>query len=184
MSEAGADRRAVFFGSGFIVAARSSCPEDRLGELLIREGRISKQQFDDASHFIKSGWKLGEILAELKLLEKEEVEDFLRLQLLEISCAVLIEPITKLTFSDLSTVDPVIVTPLSVANVLMEAARRTPEIDETQNILKEDSRYLGFSSEPLLRFQDINLIPGGSLHPFAYRRKAIRSGNFHVESSW
>jgi DnaJ-domain-containing protein 1 len=159
MSEAGEDRRGVFFRSGFIVAARSSRPEDRFGELLMRKGRISKQQFEDASHFIKSGWKLGEILAELKLLEKEEVEDFLRLQLLEISCAVLIESITKLTFSNLSEVDNVVVTPLSVANVLMEAARRTPEIHETRNKLKGDSRYLGFSTEPLLKFQDIDLAP-------------------------
>jgi curved DNA-binding protein CbpA len=159
MSEAGEDRRGIFFRSGFIVAARSSRPEDRFGELLMREGRISKQQFDDASHFIKSGWKLGEILAELKLLERKEVEDFLQLQLLEISCAVLVEPITKLTFSDLTAVDNVVVTPVSVANVLMEAARRTPEIGETQKKLKEDSRYLGFSTEPLLKFQDIDLTP-------------------------
>ncbi len=159
MSETGEDRRGVFFRSGFIVAARSSRPEDRLGEILMREGRISKQQFKDASHFIKSGWKLGEILAELKLLEKKDVEDFLRMQLLEISCAVLIKPITKLTFSDLSTVDPVLVTPLSVANVLMEAARRTPDIEERQKELKEDSCCLGLSSEPLLQFQDIDLTP-------------------------
>jgi hypothetical protein len=159
MCEAGETRRGVFFRGGFVVAARSSRPEDRLGEILIREGLISRQEFDDASHFIKSGWKLGEILVELKLLEKKEIEDALRLQLLEISCAVLIEPITKLTFSELTTVDPVVAIPLSVANVLMEAARRTPEIEEDGNKLKEDTRNLGFSSEPLLRFQDIDLTP-------------------------
>jgi hypothetical protein len=159
MCEGESARRGVFFRSGFVVGARSSRPEDRLGEFLIRIGLISKQQFADASHFIKSGWKMGEILAELKVIEKGEIEKYVRMQILEIACSVLIDPPRKLTFSDLSAVDSVITTPLSVADVIMEAARKTPHIDAVQEQILGDERRLGFSSEPLLRFQDVSLAP-------------------------
>jgi hypothetical protein len=149
----------VFFRSGLVVGARSSRREDRLGELLIRIGLITKQQFSDASHFIKSGWKMGEILAELKIIQKEEIEKYVRMQVLEIAGSVLIDPPRKLTFSDLSAVDNVISTPLSVADIVMEAARKTPRIDAVQKQILGDARRLGFSSEPLLRFQDISLSP-------------------------
>jgi curved DNA-binding protein CbpA len=133
--------------------------EDRLGELLIRKGRITKRQFEDASHFIKSGWKLGEILAELDLLEKDEIEEFLRVQLLEISCSVLIEPPNKITFSELTEVEAVVSTPVSVADIIVEAARSTPHLDNLRNNLLSDERRLGFSTNSLLRFQDIKLRP-------------------------
>jgi tetratricopeptide (TPR) repeat protein len=152
-------RRALNFRSGFVVGARSSRVEDRLGELLIRKGRITKQQFEDASHFIKSGWKLGEILVELNLLEKDEIEQFVRIQLLEIACSVLIEPPRKITFSPLAEVDSFVSTPVSVADIIVEAARSTPDIENLEESLRAEERPLGFSANSLLRFQDINLKP-------------------------
>lgn len=152
-------KRGIFFKSGFAVGARSSQPDDRLGEVLIRHGRVTKRQFEDASHFIKSGWKLGEILVELGVLEKEEIEQFVRIQLLEIACGALFNPPQKMTFSELSSVDAIVATPLSVADILMEAARKTPTIEPHRRSLFTDERQIGFSPDPLLRFQDVNLTP-------------------------
>jgi hypothetical protein len=157
--EAGETRRAVYFSSGFVVAARSSLEEDRLGEVMMRHGRITRRQFEDASHFIKSGWKLGAILAELKIIGEEEIETFVRLQLLDIACTQLITPPKRLAFSKLTTVDSSIVAPISVADILMEAARRAPSLDKEIESLKSDGRKLGFPKDPLKRFQDVNLKP-------------------------
>jgi hypothetical protein len=151
--------RAVVFSSGFVVGARSNLEEDRLGEVMMRHGRITKQQFDDASHFIKSGWRLGEILAELNVIAQEEIATFVRLQLLDIACMQLISPPKRLSFSPLTTVDKTLEAPLSVADILMEAARRTPALEKHLNALKQDSRRLGFPRDPLKRFQDVNLKP-------------------------
>ena len=52
--EADAARRAVYFQSGFVVGVSSSLEQDRLGEVMIRHGRITQQQFEDASHFIRA----------------------------------------------------------------------------------------------------------------------------------
>lgn len=157
--EADSARRAVYFHSGFVVSASSSLEQDRLGEVMIRHGRITQQQFEDASHFIKSGWRLGEILAELKIIEDDEIEMFVRLQLLDIACMQLIRPPKRLSFAPLSDVEAYLEAPLSVADILMEAARRTPKIDRHLEALKEDQRKLGFPADPLKRFQDVNLQP-------------------------
>ena len=157
--EAGAVRRAVYFNSGFVVGARSSLEADRLGEVMMRYGRITRAQFEDASHFIKSGWKLGEILAELNIIGEEEIEPFVRLQLLDIACTQLITPPKRLSFSNLTTVDSYVGAPLSVADILMEAARRAPALDKEMDSLLSDRRKLGFPKDPLKRFQDVNLKP-------------------------
>ena len=157
--EADSVRRAVFFQSGFVVSASSSLASDRLGEVMIRHGRITQQQFEDASHFIKSGWRLGEILVELGIIDEAEIETFVRLQLLDIACTQLIHPPKKLTFSALTGVDTFLEAPLSVADILMEAARRTPSIDKHLQALLRDERKLGFPRDPLKRFQDVNLKP-------------------------
>ena len=157
--EADAARRAVYFQSGFVVSVSSSLEQDRLGEVMIRHGRITQQQFEDASHFIKSGWKLGEILAELSIIGEEEIEPFVRLQLLDIACTQLIRPPKRLSFAPLSGVDAYLEAPLSVADILMEAARRTPRLGPKLEALKEEDRKLGFPSDPLKRFQDVNLQP-------------------------
>jgi curved DNA-binding protein CbpA len=157
--EAGEVRRAVYFNSGFVVGARSSLEEDRLGEVMMRHGRITRAQFEDASHFIKSGWKLGEILAELNIIGEEEIEAFVRLQLLDIACTQLITPPKRLQFSSLTTVDSFVGAPLSVADILLEAARRAPSMDKEVEALKRDGRKLGFPKDPLKRFQDANLKP-------------------------
>jgi hypothetical protein len=157
--EAGEARRAVYFSSGFVVGARSSLEEDRLGEVMMRHGRITRRQFEDASHFIKSGWKLGEILAELNIIGKEEIEVFVRLQLLDIACTQLLTPPKRLSFSNLTTVDGSLGAPLSVADILLEAARRAPSLEKEIEALTSDGRKLGFPKDPMKRFQEVNLKP-------------------------
>jgi tetratricopeptide (TPR) repeat protein len=152
-------RRSLYFQSGFVVGARSTLEEDRLGEIMIWHGRITRQQLQDASHFIKSGWKLGEILAQLGVIEKEEIERFVGVQLLDIACSVFLDRPRRLAFSDLSEVESVSKTPLSVAKVLMEVARRTPRIQRHLKAFREDERPLRLSTDSPLRLQDINLTP-------------------------
>ena len=157
--EADASQRAVYFQSGFVVSATSSLEQDRLGEVMIRHGRITQKQFEDASHFIKSGWKLGEILAELSIIDEDEIEFFVRLQLLDIACTQLIRPPRRLSFAPLGGVDGYLEAPLSVADILMEAARRTPKLGSKLRALEEEERKIGFPSDPLRRFQDVHLQP-------------------------
>ncbi len=152
-------KRAVYFQSGFVVGAWSNDPEDRLGEVMIREGRITREQIEDASQFIKSGWKLGEILAELGFIEEHEIEAFVRKQLLDITCMQLVTPPRRLAFTTSSEVDRFLSATISVADILLEAVRRSPDsVARAEKLIEEDLK-LGFPSDPLKRFQDVHLTP-------------------------
>ena len=83
----------------------------------------------------------------------------MRLQLLDIACTQLIRPPKRLSFAPLSGVDGYLEAPLSVADILMEAVRRTPKIGSKLEALRGEERKLGFPSDPLKRFQDVNLQP-------------------------
>src|SRR5512142_2875787 len=56
-----------------IVYARSSDPDERLGEVLLLRGRITVRQYGEASRLIVPGRRLGTILVELGALEPEDL---------------------------------------------------------------------------------------------------------------
>jgi hypothetical protein len=66
--------REVFFREGRIVGIRTSVESERLGELLMRVGRITRQHFEDASIFVRKGIRIGQILAELRILDRAEID--------------------------------------------------------------------------------------------------------------
>ena len=98
-------QREVFFEAGAIVAALSSSIAERLGELMVRQGRISQEELLDASKLVRAGRRrLGDALVELELATREEVEACVRDQLAEISSKLLTEPSKKLEFKNRSKV--------------------------------------------------------------------------------
>jgi hypothetical protein len=65
--------RSVTVQDGRMVFASSSSPDDRLGELLLRRGRITLRQYVDAGRAIVPGKRLGAILVEQGLLSPKEL---------------------------------------------------------------------------------------------------------------
>ena len=81
----------VYFQSGEIVAAASDPPtdEERLGQLLLRKGLITVEDLEKALKRQKaSGRRLGQIIADLGLLGRDEITGALRLQVEEVVCGV------------------------------------------------------------------------------------------------
>lgn len=120
--------REVRLVSGAIVGAHSSSDDDRLGEVMVRRGRITQQQFEDASLLVRSGRRLGDALVELEIVTRDEVEAFVRTQLAEITSKILNEPPKKLEFHDEATPGELTTTPVPIADAIIEAARRTASI--------------------------------------------------------
>jgi hypothetical protein len=65
--------RSITVQEGRLVFASSSSPDDRLGELLLRRGRITLRQLTDAGKAIGKGKRLGTILVEQGILEPKEL---------------------------------------------------------------------------------------------------------------
>ena len=150
-------KRSLAFRDGFIVAARSNLKAEHFGQMLIRKGRITQQQLKDASVFIKSGWKMGDILAELRIIDKEEIASFVTLLVMDIACSMLLDEDSTFVFSELTEVEAVITKPLTVAAVLMEAGHRTSDIDAHLKNLRQENRLLELTPDPLIQFQDLSL---------------------------
>jgi hypothetical protein len=60
--------RSIAVQEGRMVFASSSDPDDRLGELLLRRGRISLRQYLDAGKSVAPGKRLGTVLVEKGIL--------------------------------------------------------------------------------------------------------------------
>ncbi len=65
--------KSVFLHMGRVTYARSSDPDERLGENLLHRGRITIRQYIEASKLIGPGRRLGAILVELGALEAEDL---------------------------------------------------------------------------------------------------------------
>jgi hypothetical protein len=65
--------KSVHLHMGRVVYARSSDPDERLGEDLLLRGKISVRQYLEASRLIAPGRRLGTILVELGALEPEDL---------------------------------------------------------------------------------------------------------------
>ncbi|MBK5254898.1 MAG: DUF4388 domain-containing protein [Vicinamibacteria bacterium] len=63
----------VFVSRGRIVQITSNDPDERLGELLLVDGRITARQFVEASKLIRPGKRLGTLLVEISALDPEDL---------------------------------------------------------------------------------------------------------------
>src|SRR5262245_11623967 len=72
LTHVGVGRR-VIVQEGRLVFGTSSDPDDRMGELLLRHGKISLRQYANASQAVGPGKRLGGILVEQGLLTPKEL---------------------------------------------------------------------------------------------------------------
>ena len=64
----------IYFGAGSIVFARSNQHSERLGEFLVRKGRITRSQLADASNKLRaSGRRLGAVLGHMGVMSETDV---------------------------------------------------------------------------------------------------------------
>ena len=80
-----AEIKKVFFKNGDILFASSNLDEDRLGEFLMRMGKITTAQFEKSSEVVvKTGKKLGAVLFEMGNLTARDLVAQVKLQVKEI----------------------------------------------------------------------------------------------------
>jgi hypothetical protein len=76
--------KSVYLQDGKIVFASSTDPDDRLGELLLTRGIITREQLDEASKSLNPGKRLGTALVEQGFLPAEDLPKWVREQVKEI----------------------------------------------------------------------------------------------------
>jgi hypothetical protein len=76
--------KSIYLEKGRIVFAASKDPDDRLGELLLTRGAVTREQLDQASAKVRPGKRLGTILVELGFLPAAELPRWVLEQVKEI----------------------------------------------------------------------------------------------------
>jgi hypothetical protein len=81
---AGGARKALYVRSGRIVFASSNLPNDRLGEILIREGKITTEEYEASIQGISRGKRQGRVLVEMGALSPKDLWGGVQFQIAEI----------------------------------------------------------------------------------------------------
>lgn len=156
----GAVSKTIYFDQGAVVFARSNQKDDRLGETLMRLGRLSKEDFDAASELMRThNLRFGNALIRMGKISQEDLKPLLTEQIREIvyslfewgggSYEVRQEEPRKRSIS----------ISLSCADIVFEGLRRMSNIDLIKNWLGDFSWKLSITSDPMLLYQSFNLTP-------------------------
>jgi len=121
--------KSIYFKNGEIIFAQSNMPEERLGPILFKLGKITKQQWEDAESSLELGKRFGNILTNKGYITEEELNDGIKYQIEEIIYSVfsLTEGLFyfiegELVYKDLSIYS------INTQNILMEGYRRMDEL--------------------------------------------------------
>lgn len=152
-------KRHMMFRDGSVIGARSSDDGERLGEVMVRQGSITEQHLQDASLFAKKGKKLGEVLVDLQIIKDGEIDQFVRMQVIEVCSNVLIQSPKRLAFTKTNDVVQSLSEPVAVLDIIMEAARRTPQIDSHLKKLLEDDRNLALTKDSFVLMERVTMKP-------------------------
>ncbi|HSD66483.1 MAG TPA: DUF4388 domain-containing protein [Vicinamibacteria bacterium] len=84
----GGAKKALYFKGGHVVFAASNLPSDRLGEVLLREGKITPEQNESSVRALSQGRRQGRVLVEMGALSPDELWWAVQTQVREIVFSV------------------------------------------------------------------------------------------------
>ena len=73
--------KALHFAEGNVVFAQSNAPEDRLGDILLALGKITRAQYDESAKRLTEGKRQGRILVEIQAITPKELWEAVRQQI-------------------------------------------------------------------------------------------------------
>lgn len=151
----------VYLSKGAAIFASSTYEDDRLGEMLIKAGKISLEQYDRSVRILReTNKRLGAILVELDYITPKDLFWGVKFQVREIICSLFLLDDAEYEFIEgkLPTQE-VITLKMSTGNLIYEGVGR---IDNWTRIRKEmppTDTVLILSKDPVTLFQDIELSP-------------------------
>ena len=149
----------VYIKNGEIIFSASNQTADRLGEVLIEEGKITQEQYDHSVELLKkTGKRQGTILVELGYLKPQELFWAVRHQVEKIILSLfnLKDGVFHFKEGPLPS-EEVITLKLSAANLVFKGITSINDKDYMEGFLPSLDAVLCPSPDPLDLFQDIRL---------------------------
>jgi tetratricopeptide (TPR) repeat protein len=149
----------VYLEKGEAIFSSSTNEDDRLGEMLLKVGKITLEQFDKAVEILKKGGKrLGAILVELGYLSPKELFWGVKFQVREIIYSIFLVEEAEYEFIEGEVPsDEVIKLKMSMGNLIYEGVKRIDNLTRIRREMPALKDTLMLSDDPLSLFQNIEL---------------------------
>ncbi len=152
----------IYFNGGDVVFASSTYEDDRLGEMLLKAGKITVEQYDKSVEILKAskGKRQGAILVELGYLIPKDLFWGVKYQVREIIQSMFLVEEGDYEFheGELPTQE-VITLKNSVGNLIYAGVNRIVNWTRIRGEMPHTDSVLRLSEDPLSLFQDIELSP-------------------------
>ena len=151
--------RSIFLKEGDIVFAASKYQDDWLGEMLLKEGRISLSQYEAASEVCREAKKrFGAVLVEQEVVAPKELFSAVTRQVKAIVTSLFTWIDGQYHFEEhpLQS-DEVITLKMSTGNLILDGIRRMGDFTRLRNLLPPMNMVLHMTTDPMILFQDIRL---------------------------
>lgn len=159
----GAICKRIYIKNGDMIFAASNRDEDRLGDVLLKEKKITKEQYDQSVEEMKrTKQRQGTALVRLGHLKPQELAAAVTHQIEEI-----IESLFSLRNGSFEfkkgplPTDEIITLKLSAANLIYRGVKRNNILNDIIGNLPPMDSILRFSTDPLKLFQNISLDSDG-----------------------
>lgn len=151
-------QRQIYFRDGSLLYASSNDEQDLFGNLLLKKGRISKDELNRVLVSQKEGKKIGALLVEKKLFTREEIFECLKMQIEEIVFGLFGWNDGEFEFKENQAPPPeTIQTELNPMNLIMEGTRRIDEWEELKKVLPADSTTVELVRDPAIKSEELRL---------------------------
>ena len=151
----------VYLLKGDAIFASSTYADDRLGEMLIKAGKITIEQYDESVRLLKkTGKRQGAILVELGYITPKDLFWGVKYQVREIIYSIFLLGDADYEFIEGEIPENEVITlKLSMGNLIYEGVRRIDNWTRIRNELPGTDAVLGLSSDPVSLFQDVEISP-------------------------
>ncbi len=152
-------KEVAFKGGNIIYASSLNTTEDLLGNMLLRKGKLSKDQLERAITLHKqTGRQLGTTLVDMNLFEKDEIAECLKFQIEEIVYNLFSWQEGNFAFHEgTSPQNAPFLVELTTMSIVMEGTRRIDEWLEIQKVLPPDEMMLSVAASPKTNSDEVRL---------------------------
>ena len=131
----------VLFSNGSLVFAGSDQEKLRLGAILVRKKRITREEWQHIDGVMRShGGRFGQIAIANGILTDDELNEFLKVQVSEVVYDAFVWTEGTFRFNeDLQLPDYAVTISIDLSNLIMEGARRIEEWEQCIKLLPDDN---------------------------------------------
>ena len=140
----------VFFRAGSVVYAASNQESLRLGPILVRKKKLSRDQAAEIDDLmLRSGGPFGQIALQKGIVDPSQLDDFLKIQVSEVIYDAFVWKSGDFAYYDGIDLPPNAVTiSIDLSNLIMEGARRISEWEECLRLLPDSSVVFRVAADP------------------------------------